>query len=311
VTLIQDERKLKKFNRQEEKQGKVMRKRKLFFTLLLNVLLISAFWGQSFAEGEGTKLADYYLKKMPAPTLDPSTTMDQARDIQIEFNKAITPVFGKAVGYKAGLTNPQVQKVFGVSSPVRGVLMEKMILTSGATIDAHFGARPLYEGDLILRVGSGDINTATTPMEALKGIDAAIPFIELPDLVYGKDVKLTGPMIAAINVGARYGIAGEPIPVAATPEWMERLKTFTCQIYDQKGNMLAEASGDALLEHPINVVLWIRDSLKADGIAMKKGDFLSLGTVTKMTPTAPDTTIRARYIGLDPQGPAEISVIFK
>lgn len=118
-------------------------------------------------------------------------------------------------------------------------------------------------------------------------------------------------MIAAINVGARYGVAGEPIPVAATPEWMERLKTFTCQIYDQKGNMISEASGGSLMEHPINVVLWIKDSLKAGGIALKKGDLLSLGTVTKMTPTAANTTVRARYIGLDPQGPVEIFVIFK
>jgi hypothetical protein len=35
--------------------------------------------------------------------------------------------------------------------------------------------------------------------------------------------------------------------------------------------MLIEAPGSSLLEHPINVVLWIRDSLKADGIALKKG----------------------------------------
>jgi 2-keto-4-pentenoate hydratase len=231
--------------------------------------------------------------------------------IQAEFNKAITPVFGKVVGYKAGLTNPNVQKVFGVTAPVRGTLMEKMILKSGTTIEANFGARPLYEGDLILRVGSDAINGANTPMEALQSIDAAIPFIELPDLVYAKDVKINGPMLAAVNVAARYGIVGEPIPVQATPDWMERLKNFKCQIYDEKGIMLIEAPGSSLLEHPINVVLWIRDSLKAEGIALKKGDLLSLGTITKLTPTAPNTVITARYMGLDPKGPVDISVIFK
>ena len=129
--------------------------------------------------------------------------------------------------------------------------------------------------------------------------------------MFAKDVKINGALLAAVNVAARYGIVGEPIPVAATPEWMERLKTFTCQIYDEKGVMLIEAPGSSLLEHPMNVVLWIRDSLKADGIALKKGDLLSLGTITKLTPTAPNTVIKARYVGLDPKGPAEISVIFK
>ncbi len=278
---------------------------------LLSLLLVLALGHQALAAGEGAKLADYYLKKQPAPALEPVPTLDRAMKIQAEYVAAIMPSFGRVVGYKAGLTNPSVQKVFGVSAPVRGTLLEKMILRSGSSIEANFGARPLYEGDLILRVGSEAVNAAKTPMEALAGIDAAIPFIELPDLVYAKDVKINGTLLAAVNVAARYGIVGEPIPVQATPEWMERLKTFKCQIYDGTGAMLIEAPGSSLLDHPINVVLWIRDSLRADGIALKKGDLLSLGTITKLTPTAPNTVVKARYVGLDPKGPVEISVIFK
>ncbi len=288
-----------------------MKRMKLFFAMIVSFLFVLAACQGTFVAGEGAKLTGFYLKKNPAPALDPPPTLDQAMKIQAEYNKAIMPTFGKVVGYKAGLTNPNVQKAFGVSAPLRGTLMEKMMLKSGATIEASFGARPLYEGDLILRVGSEAINTAVTPMDALKGIDAAIPFIELPDLVYAKDVKINGPMLAAVNVAARYGIVGEAIPVQATPEWMDRLKNFKCQIYDKEGTMLVEAPGSSLMEHPINVVLWIRDSLKSDGIKLKKGDLLSLGTITKLTPTAPNTIIKARYVGLDPKGPVEISVSFK
>jgi 2-keto-4-pentenoate hydratase len=288
-----------------------MKRTRLLFAVLLSLLSILVICHQALAAGEGAKLADFYLKKMPAPALDPSLTLDQAMKIQVEFIQAIKPTFGRVVGYKAGLTNPAVQKAFGVTAPVRGTLLDKMILESGTTLDANFGARPLYEGDLILRVGSVAINGAKTPMEALQYIDAAIPFIELPDLVYAKDVKINGPMLAAVNVAARYGIVGEPIPVQPTQEWMERLKNFMCQIYDEKGTMLIEGPGSSLLDHPMNVVLWIRDSLKSNGILLMKGDLLSLGTITKLTPTAPNTVIKARYIGLDPKGPVEISVIFK
>jgi 2-keto-4-pentenoate hydratase len=287
-----------------------MKKTRLFYAALLSFLLAFGLCHHALAAGEGTRLADFYLTKLPAPALAPSPTLDQAMKIQAEFNKAITPVFGKVVGYKAGLTNPSVQKVFGVTAPVRGSLMEKMILKSGTTIEANFGARPLYEGDLILRVGSDAINGAASAIEALRSIDAAIPFIELPDLVYAKDVKINGPMLAAVNVAARYGIVGGH-PRSTHPEWMERLKNFKCQIYDEKGVMLIEAPGSSLMEHPMNVVLWIRDSLKADGIALKKGDLLSLGTITKLTPTAPNTTVFARYVGLDPKGHVVISVNFK
>ena len=288
-----------------------MKRTRLFLAVLLSLLSVLVICHQALAAGEGAKLAEFYLKKMPAPALDPSLTLDQAMKIQVEFIQAIKPAFGRVVGYKAGLTNPAVQKAFGVTAPVRGTLLDKMILESGTTLDANFGARPLYEGDLILRVGSVAINGAKTPMEALQYIDAAIPFIELPDLVYAKDVKINGPMLAAVNVAARYGIVGEAIPVQPTQEWMERLKNFMCQIYDEKGTMLIEGPGSSLLDHPMNVVLWIRDSLKSNGILLMKGDLLSLGTITKLTPTAPNTVIKARYVGLDPKGPVEISVIFK
>ncbi len=288
-----------------------MKRVRLSCAALLSLLLALALSHPALAAGEGAKLAEMYLKKLPAPALEPAPSLEQAMKIQAEYVAAIMPAYGRVVGYKAGLTNPNVQKVFGVSAPVRGTLLEKMILRSGTAIEANFGARPLYEGDLILRVGSEALNAAKTPMEALAGIDAAIPFIELPDLVYAKDVKINGALLAAVNVAARYGVVGDPIPVQATPEWLERLKSFTCQIYDDKGAMLIEAPGSSLLEHPMNVVLWIRDSLRADGIALKKGDLLSLGTITKLTPTAPNTIIKARYVGLDPKGPVEISVVFK
>ncbi|HOU78639.1 MAG TPA: hypothetical protein PLM69_10995 [Syntrophales bacterium] len=282
-----------------------------FSSFLVVVILLSALTASSLWAGEGAKFAAAYLKREPIPSCDPNLTMDQAMKIQAEFVAALKPAFGKVVGYKAGLTNPNVQKAFGVTAPVRGTLLEKMILKSGAEVPAAFGARPLYEGDLILRVKGSGINKAKTPEEALQYIDAAVPFIELPDLAFAKEVKINGPAITAVNVAARLGVVGDPIPVKANKEWLERLKNFKLQIYDDKGQMLIEGQGSALLEHPLNVVLWIRDSLKAEGKLLKEGDLLSLGTITKLTPTTPGTTIRARYVGLDPQGPVEITVKFK
>ena len=68
---------------------------------------------------------------------------------------------------------------------------------------------------------------------------------------------------------------------------------------------------DSLLGDPLNVVTWIRDSLKAEKKKLNKGDLLSLGSLTKLTPTVPNTTVRARYVDLDPKGPVEITAKFK
>lgn len=257
------------------------------------------------------QLIESYLNKTPAAPLDSNLSLDQAVKVQEQFVKGIEDAFGPPVGYKAGLTSPPAQKRFNLTHPLRGVLMKNMLLKDGAVLPAGFGTRPMSEGDLIMRVGSDDINSAKTPMEALAAMDAVIPFIELPDLVYAKEVKMNGAAISAINVGARYGVLGEPIPLFATSEWDNRLRDMHLEIFDEGGNKLAEGKGSALLGHPLNVVLWLRDSLKREGKRLRKGDLLSLGTITKMIPVRLGATVRARYTGLDPKGPVEVSVRFE
>jgi 2-keto-4-pentenoate hydratase len=256
-------------------------------------------------------LTEHYLKKTPVTEIDPQMTMEQAMKVQEKYVANLSKKYGEPVGYKAGLTNPIGQKMFGVTQPLRGTLLSKMILIGSAEVPAAFGVVPMIEGDLCVRVSSDDINQAKTPEEALKSLNAVIPAIELVDLTFAKGVKITGPALAATNVPYRYFVIGDPIPLSATDEWQERLQNFSMSLKDETGAGLADGRGSAILGHPLNVVLWIKDSLAAEGKALKKGDILSLGSVTKMIPPKAGSTIKGRYIGLSPEGPVEITVTFK
>jgi 2-keto-4-pentenoate hydratase len=277
--------------------------------LSLTLALVLAY-GTMAAADTGAQLAEQFLKKAPITRFDNTMTLSAAEKAQEEFIAVISKEFGEPVGYKAGLTNPHVQHAFGVNRPVRGTLLRKMLLPNGAVVPADFGAIPVSEGDLVVRVGDEAINQAKTPAEALAGLDAVIPFLELPDMVFEKGLKLTGPAIVAINVGARFGVMGEPIPLTAGPQWQQWLKNFILQIYDEKGALVAEGKGTALMGDPLDVVLWIKDSLAAEGKKLKKGDLLSLGTVTRPIPAKAGTGIRAKYMGLA-KTPVEVSVTFK
>jgi len=280
-------------------------------SVIVFFFLIFSLYSTALAKDTASELAKHFLAKTPAPDLVQEIKLDEAMKIQTKYVSLISKKYGPVIGYKAGLTNKGVQKKFGLSQPLRGTLLNKMLRKSGTVMKAKFGVRPLSEGDLILRVKDKGINKAKTPRQILNHIDAAIPFIELPDLLFAKGVKINGPKLAAINVAARYGVVGRPIAIKPTKEWFERLEKFKLHILDKKGIMLAEGTGSNLLGHPLKVVLWIKDSLNTEGIKLKKGDLLSLGTVTKLMPTKPNTTVRAKYIGLDPKGPVEISVRFK
>ncbi|MGB3191964.1 2-keto-4-pentenoate hydratase [Lyngbya sp. PCC 8106] len=255
------------------------------------------------------QLANTYLKREPLAALSEDMTLEQAISLQKEFVQALISHLGPVVGYKAGLTSPIAQQSFNVSHPVRGVLLQQMLLDNGAVVSAQFGARPLFEADLMVRVGDDRINEATTSQEALAGLDAVIPFIELPDLMYQSDVKLNAAALVAVNVGARLGVLGKPIPLAATSEWEKRLGNIQVILFDESGQELAQGESSALLGHPLKAVLWLRDDLKAAGIRLKPGDLLSLGTITPLMPVQTKTTIRARYIGLEAEA-VEVSVSF-
>jgi 2-keto-4-pentenoate hydratase len=214
----------------------------------------------------------------------------------------------RVVGYKAGLTNAKIQAQFGASHPVRGVLLEKMLLADGAEVPAHFGARPVLEADLLVRVTGEPLPEVKTPAGVLRTLVEVMPFIELPDLGVAQGEKLSAPLITFLNVGARFGVMGKPVRVEATQAFADALLNMRVVVTDQDGRELARGSGAAILGHPLNAVMWLHEDLARGRVRLKKGNVLSLGSFTPpLTPKA-GTTVRVRYEGLP--GNPTVSVRF-
>jgi 2-keto-4-pentenoate hydratase len=258
---------------------------------------------------ETAMMAARYANLQPAPNAAADLDMSDAVCGREKFVRFLEQNYGKVVGYKAGLTNPAVQKRFNYPNPVRGTLLEKMLLQDGAEVPAKFGARPLFEADMVMEVKDAGINQATTPLEVLRHVSRIYPFIELPDLVVEDPAKITGPSLVYSNVGARLGVLGRPIDVNASPELVEALKNMTVRLMDQDGKELDSGKGSAILEQPLNAVLWLMKDLKASGVALKKGDLLSLGSFSRLLPPKPGTGAKVVYEGLP--GNPTVTVRFK
>ncbi len=217
--------------------------------------------------------------------------------------QALPPVLGPVVGYKAGFTNPVLQQRFGVQSPAWGVMFANHMVASGTTLPAQFGARPMYEADLIAVVQDAALADATTPLDALQHIAAIVPFIELPDLMLAGTA--TGTALIATNIAFRGGVLGPRIKAEATQAFLDALAEMTVVMTeDSSGTELGRAKGHVLMENPLNAALWLARALKQDGIVLKPGDLLSLGGYFPPAPTQPGTRITVKYVGL----PGEPSV---
>jgi 2-keto-4-pentenoate hydratase len=247
--------------------------------------------------------------KEPVRGLGTDLSMRDAECGRRRLVEKLESIDNRIVGYKAGLTNARIQAQFGVTSPVRGVLLEKMLLPDGAEVPANFGARPIVEADLLVVVKDAGIHRAKTHLDVLRSLSLVIPFIELPDLIVAEGEKLSASLIVSLNVGARLGVVGKGIPVQATPEFAAALAAMRVVVTDRGGKELASGKGAAILDHPLNAVLWLVQDLEKSRVKLKPGDLLSLGSFAPPLPPRPGLAVTVRYEGL-PGNPA-VSVRFR
>jgi len=80
-------------------------------------------------------------------------------------------------------------------------------------------------------------------------------------------------------------------------------------VVSDRGKELASGKGAAILDNPLNAVLWLVRDLERSGTRLKPGDVLSLGSFMQPMRPMPGMAVTVRYEGL-PGNPA-VSVRFK
>ncbi len=259
------------------------------------------------------RLLAAYNARRPAANPPETMTMADANCTRARFQQRLAGQAGRLAGYKAGLTNPAVQKRFNTDQPVWGALYTDMLLGNEAIVKADFGTRPLYEADMLVRVKSAAINDAKTPAEVLAQVDQIIPFIELPDLIVEAPPKINGAVLSALNVGARLGVRGTPMPVpqdaAGQARLLDQLRDMDVRLVDAQGTQLGGGKGSDVLGHPLNAVVWLAQALKAQGLSLQPGQVVSLGSFSALLPPKAGLNVTAHYDGVT--GLQPVTVMFR
>ncbi|MBL4743682.1 MAG: 2-keto-4-pentenoate hydratase [Piscirickettsiaceae bacterium] len=281
---------------------------KFKFTLLIfAAAAIALFFSRSenFVPRTALDIYHHYIDATEAQAI-PGLTPEAAVEIQKRVVYALSENWGGIAGYKAALTNPDIQHKLGIKQPLLGIFLNTMLKESGAVISIKSATHPFAEADLLVRVKDSSINDAKTDEELLAAIDQVIPFIEIPDRLFSTEKPLTADMLTAINTGTRYGVMGRPIP-------MEDVKNLNlCQVgivYDDHSH-LTTGQCSALMGKPVNVIRWLRDTLLERNYPLKAGTFLSLGSLTVPIPVKKGR-LTAVYTGLNTQSHVTVSVTFK
>ncbi len=202
---------------------------------------------------------------------------------------------GPVIGYKTGGHNPGPNFATFPKGGIRGTMLAGMIFPSGTAVTLDQTRRGFLEADFAFRVGSDSINEAQTDLEILAGLDAIIPFAEIPDPYFEEGTRSMNGTIAS-NMGSRMSFVGEPLMLSPTDEWIEKIRTFKFAVHDEHGTEI-DAGSMAVWYEPLKVVRWLRDHLKESGKRLEPGMLLSLGNIG---------IIRQLHEG-SPRGPAYTS----
>ena len=204
--------------------------------------------------------------------------MDQARILQAGVITLLEDGSRRA-GYKVGLTDSKAQEMFGIHQPLVGVLFEEMILPDDVVVDPDSATSLLVELDLLARVKSAGINEAESIEDVARHIDAIVPFIELPDALFRLDGGNAAALLIAGNVGARWGVAGEPVTVDDVRDLVKSLPDMTFRLSSETGQVIRKGGGSQILGHPLNSVLYLLKELALRNETLKQGDLVSLGAI--------------------------------
>lgn len=245
------------------------------------------------------RMADDFLNYREMQGFDHEMSLLEAYRWQDEMAAIMRPVLGRVVGYKAGGHDSGPGFATFPPEGIRGLILAGMMRPSGTVIRPDQFRRGFLEADFAFRVGNESINNAQTDLEMLAGLDAIIPFAEIPDPFYGVSSRSVNGTIVA-NMASRMSFTGEPLLISPSPEWLQRINNMTFAVLDENNKEVQAGRIEGWYE-PMAVVRWLRNQLKASGIELKPGDLLSLGNVG---------IIRQLHEG-SPRGPAYQSDQFR
>jgi 2-keto-4-pentenoate hydratase len=201
-------------------------------------------------------------------------------------------------GRKIGLTSAAVQKQLGVDQPDYGMLFSEMEVPGGDEVPARRLLQPRLEGEIAFVLGRDLDREAMTGTDLARAIDYAVCAIEIVDSrIENWDIRIADTI-------ADNGSAGMYV-LGSRPRRLEDLELLLCGMVMRKnGEIVSLGAGAACLGDPLHAALWLANTMRAAGRALKAGEVILSGALGPMVPAAPGDRFELEIQGL---GAARVS----
>ena len=231
-------------------------------------------------------------RRMIAPfsETDPSLTIQQAYAIQDALRAELERRGERPRGWKLGFTSASSQATFGVNEPAAGFLLAGQY-ASGAEVPFSGFAGLGVEVEVAFRMRTKLVGPGVTADTALTAVEGALPALELPDFLYtGKPAAAD---FIANSIHARAIALGSPLtPLRGLDLALEGV------VYEHNGEIVGTYTAAEVMGNPLNALAWLANHLETRGLALKPGDVVISGSISKILRPKAGDTIRARFTRL-------------
>ena len=192
-------------------------------------------------------------------------------------------------GVKLGLTSKAKQERMGVDTPLVAWLTDAMALSEDDPVPAGALIHPRIEPEIVFVMSERLVGPGVDAAAALAAVGEVHAGAEVIDSRY-RDFKFTAADVIADNASSgAYRVAGP----AWKPEELDLVAEPVELVVD--GEVVATATGAAVLGHPAEALALAANVLAERGLAVEAGWVVLTGGLTDAVPATPGSSITCRF----------------
>ncbi|MEU4225090.1 fumarylacetoacetate hydrolase family protein [Nonomuraea sp. NPDC026600] len=232
------------------------------------------------------------LGKPCAPVRDMISTAAEGYAVQEIHTRRALDERRRLVGRKIGVTNPLMQKQFGIDEPDYGMLFADMSYLDGLPVPVERFLQPRAEAEVALVLGRDLIGGPFTVADVIRAVEFALPAIEIADSrIADWDITLADTIADNASAGA-FVLGSTP---ASLMDLDLRRAAMTMTRRDQE---VSTGSGAACLGQPLNAAVWLAGRLGRTDYPLRAGDVVLTGSLGPVVPVEPGDDFEAHIDGL-------------
>lgn len=232
------------------------------------------------------------------------TTMADAYAVQDALVRRLSDARGAAAGYKVAYTNAVMRERSGVREACYGRIPSGMVHRSPARIDSSLYGGVGIECEVGVMLGA-DLPAAGAPYTrdsiayAIDWLAAAFEVVDRRDAPY-LDGQMPEIRTIVTNISNGGAVLGAPVE-----DWRGIDLAASRGVMSVNGVVAGEGVGADVLGHPIAPLVWLANTLAAQGKPLAKGDLILTGSFAAPATLQPgDSAVSA----IDGLGEARLTV---